>query len=90
MVPCSALEALVRLAVVEQVADAVHRVFEDRGGGEDNDTDLRIDERNGAEGSDESGEFPGEAEVFERCHGEPGGGVNGTWWIVVEPAVRIC
>ena len=31
----SAIEALVRLPVVEQVADAVHAVLEDRGGGED-------------------------------------------------------
>jgi hypothetical protein len=33
----SASEALVRLAVVEQVSDAVGAVLEDRGGGEDQD-----------------------------------------------------
>jgi len=40
----SGLEAGVRLAVVEQVADAVHRVLEDRGGGKHDHADGGIDE----------------------------------------------
>ena len=68
----SALEALVWLAVVEQVADAVHGVLEDRGGGKRDHADLRIHEWNDAVSGDEPGEFPDEAEVFECFHGEPG------------------
>src|SRR5687768_10699727 len=60
----SALEALVRLSVVQQIADAIDRVLEDRCGGEDDDTDLGIDERDGAESGDETGDFPDEAEIF--------------------------
>jgi hypothetical protein len=40
----SAFEALVRFPVVEQVADAVHAVLEDRGGSEDQDAELWIHE----------------------------------------------
>jgi hypothetical protein len=46
----SALEAGVGLAVVEQVADAVHRVLEDRGGGEHDHAYGGIDERDDVEG----------------------------------------
>ena len=42
----SALEALIRLPVVEQVADAVHAVLEERGGCGDDHAGLRIDKRN--------------------------------------------
>jgi hypothetical protein len=66
MVPLSALEAGVGLAVVEQVTDAVHSVLEDRGGGEHDHTDGGIDKRDDVEGGDKTGDLADEAEVFER------------------------
>ena len=72
MVYRSAFEALVRFAVIEQVADAVHRVLEDRGGGEHDKTDLRVHKGNDVESGDEPGEFPDKAEVFECFHGDQG------------------
>ena len=61
----SALKALVRLAVVEQVTDAVYRVFEQRCRSKDDDTNGWIDKRNAIERSDQSGEFPHIAEILE-------------------------
>ena len=60
----SALEALVGLAVVEQVPDAVHRVLEQGGGGEHDHPDLRIHKRNDVERGNEPGDLADEAEVF--------------------------
>ena len=70
--PDSALEAGVRLAVVEQVPDAVHGVLEDRGGGEHDHADGGIDERDDVEGGDKTGDLADEAEVFECFHGDRG------------------
>ena len=61
----STTEALVRLAVVEQVTDAVHHVLENRSGGKDDDTDGCIDKGNDVESGYESGDLSSEAEVFE-------------------------
>ena len=58
-------EALVRLAVVEQIYDAVYRVLEKRCRSKDDDTDGWIDKRNAIERSDQSCEFPHIAEIFE-------------------------
>jgi hypothetical protein len=70
MVPCrSGLEAGVRFAVIEQVTDAVYRVLEQGGSGENDHTHLGVHERDRSKSGDESGEFPGKAEVFERFHG---------------------
>jgi hypothetical protein len=44
MVLRSAFETLVRLAVVEQIADAVHRVFENRSSGKSDHSDFWIHE----------------------------------------------
>ena len=68
----SAFEALVGLAVVEQVTDAVHGVLEDRGGGEHDHADRGIDERDDVEGGHETGDLADEAEVFECFHGDRG------------------
>ena len=69
MTPCrSALEALVRQTVVHQVADAVHGVLEERGGGEYEHLDRWIDEGDDVESGDETGEFTDVGEVFERFH----------------------
>ncbi len=61
----STTEALVRLAVVEQVTDAVCRVLEQRCRSKDDDPDLGIDKRNAIERSDQPGEFPHIAEILE-------------------------
>jgi hypothetical protein len=69
MAPCrSAFETLVRLAVVEQIADAVHHVFENRSGGKDDDTDLWINKWNDVESRNKSGDLSSEAEIFECVH----------------------
>ena len=68
----SALEALVGLAVVEQVADAVYGVLEDRGGGEHDHADRGINERDDVEGGHETGDLADETEVFECFHGDRG------------------
>ena len=68
----SAFEALVGLAVVEQVTDAVHGVLEDRGGGEHDHADRGINERDDVEGGDKTGDLADEAEVFECFHGDRG------------------
>ena len=65
MVCRSAFETLVRLAVVEQVTDAVCRVFEQGCRSKDDDTDLWIDKRDDDESGYESGDFPYIAEIFE-------------------------
>ena len=70
--PRSALEAGVWLTVVKQVADAVHRVLEDRCGGEDDHADRGIDERDHIEGGDKTGDLADETEVFECFHGDLG------------------
>ena len=70
--PRSPLEAGVGFAVVKQVADAVHRVLEDRGGGEHDHADGGIDERDDIEGGDKTGDLADEAEVFECFHGDRG------------------
>jgi len=54
----SGLKALVRLAVVHQVSDAVHRVLEERGGCEYENSDRWIDEWDDVEGGNKSGDFP--------------------------------
>ncbi len=61
----SATEALVRLAVVEQITDAVYRVLEQGCRSKDDDADGWIDKRNAIERSDQSGEFPHIAEILE-------------------------
>ena len=66
----SALEAGVGLAVIEQVADAVHRVLEDRGGGKHDHSNRWIDERDDVEGGHKTGDLADEAEVFECFHGD--------------------
>ena len=48
----STTEALVRLAVVEQISDAVCRVLEQRCRSKDDDTDGWIDKRNAIERGD--------------------------------------
>ncbi len=65
MVRRSAFKTLVRLAVVEQVTDAVCRVFEQGCRSKDDYTDGWIHERNAIERGDQSGNFSGEAEIFE-------------------------
>ena len=65
MVMRLAFETLVRLAVVEQVADTVHRVFEDRSGGKHDHPNCRINKGNDVESRYESGDLSSEAEVFE-------------------------
>ncbi len=83
MAPCSsALEALVWQPIIHQVADAVHRVLEEGGGGEHEHPDGWIDEGDDVEGGNESGEFADVGEVFERFHGDRGFCVN------VQAAVR--
>ncbi len=59
---------MVRLAVVEQVADAVGAVLEDRGGGEDQDAELWVHEGDDVQSGNEAGELADEADVFERFH----------------------
>ncbi len=61
----STTEALVRLTVVEQVTDAVHHVFENRSSGEYDHSDLWINKGNDVESGYESGNFSGEADIFE-------------------------
>ena len=61
----STTEAHVRLAVVEQVTDAVNRVLEQRCRSKGDDTDLWIDKRDDVESGYESGDFPYIAEIFE-------------------------
>ncbi len=68
MVRQSAIETLVWLAVVEQIADAVYRVFEDRSGGKDDHSDLWINKGNDVESRYEAGDLSSEAEVFECVH----------------------
>ena len=70
----SALEAGVRLPVVEQVADAVHSVLEERRGCEYEHTDRWIDGRVGSQSGNEPGVSPAEAEISEHIQG---GGVGG-------------
>ena len=57
MVCHSALEAGVRQPIIHQVTDAIHRVLEERGGGEHEHPDGWIDEGDDVEGGNESGEF---------------------------------
>ena len=68
MVRRSALEALVWLAVVEQISDAVHRVFENRGGGKHDHSDLWVNKGNDVECRYESGDLTSKAEIFECVH----------------------
>jgi len=72
MVCRSAIEAGILFTVIEQVTDAVHRVLEDRSGGEHDHPHLRVHEWNDVEGRNKSGDFPDEAEVFEGFHCELG------------------
>jgi hypothetical protein len=60
----STTEALVRLAIVEQVTDAVCRVLEQGCRSKDDDANGWIDKRNGIESRYESGDLSSEAEVF--------------------------
>ena len=57
----SAVEAGIRLPVVEQVAEAVHRVLEERCGCEYEHTDRWSDEWDHLKGGNESGKFPDKA-----------------------------
>ena len=68
MVCRSALKAGVRQPIIHQVADAIHRVLEERCGGEHEHPDRWIDEGDDVEGGNESGEFRDVSEVFERFH----------------------
>jgi hypothetical protein len=77
MVRRSAFETLVRLAVVEQVTDAVCRVLEQGCRSKDDDANGWIDKRNDVESRYEAGNFSGEAEIFERLHDN--GGDLSTW-----------
>jgi hypothetical protein len=61
----STTEALVRLAIVEQVTDAVCRVLEHGCSSKDDDTDGWIDKRNTIQSRNKPGEFPHIAEIFE-------------------------
>ena len=61
----STTEALVRLAVVEQITDTVCCVLEQRCSSKDDDTNGWIDKWNAIERSDQSGEFPHIAEILE-------------------------
>jgi hypothetical protein len=73
MVPCrSGLETLVGLAVIHQLSDAVHHVLEQGGCCKYEHPNRWIDEWNRSKGGNEPGDLPGEAEVFECFHGEPG------------------
>ncbi len=74
----SALEALVRQPIIHQVTDAIHRVLEEGCGGEDDHPERWIHKRDHLKGRNESGQFPGEAEVFERFDDDSGGDVNGS------------
>ncbi len=65
MVRRSAFKTLVRLAVIEQIADAVHRVLENRSGGKHDHSDLWINKGNDVESGYEAGDLTSEAEVFE-------------------------
>lgn len=58
-------EALVRLAVVEQITDAVCCVLEQRCRSKDDDADGWIDKWNAIERGDQPGEFPHIAEILE-------------------------
>ena len=60
-----AFETLIRPAVVEQITDAVHRVFENRSGGKYDHPNCRIDKGNDVEGGYEAGDLTSEAEIFE-------------------------
>ena len=64
----SAFETLIRLAVVEQIADAVHRAFENRSSGEYDHSDFWIHEWDDIESRYESRDLASEAEVFECVH----------------------
>jgi hypothetical protein len=64
----SAFETLVRLAVVEQIADAVHRVLKNGSGGKYDHSDLWIHEWDDIESRYEAGELVSEAEVFACVH----------------------
>jgi hypothetical protein len=66
----SALEALVGLAVVKQVADAVHRVLEQGCGGEHDHPDLRIHKRDDVKSGNEPGNLADETEILECFHGD--------------------
>ena len=68
MVSRSAFEALVRFAIIEYVPDAVHRIFENRGCGKYDHSDLWVYKWNYVESRDETSNFSSEAEVFERFH----------------------
>lgn len=63
-----AFETLIRLAIVEQVTDTVHRVFENRSCGKYDHSDLWIHEWNDIQSRNETSNFSSEAEVFERFH----------------------
>ena len=65
MVIRSAFETLVRLTVVQQIADTVHRVFQNRSGGKYDHSDLWINKGNDVESRYEAGDLTSEAEVFE-------------------------
>ena len=67
--PLLRFEALVRLSIVEQVADAVHGVLEDGGRSEDHDANGRFDEGDDVEGGDEAGELADVAQILECFHG---------------------
>ena len=73
MVCHSALEARIWQPIIRQVTDAVHRVLEEGGGGEDDHPDRWIDEGDDVEGGNEPGEFPDVDELFECLHGDGSG-----------------
>ena len=63
-----AFETLIWFTVVEYVPDAVHCVFENRGCGKYDHSDLWINKGNDVESRNKSGDLTGKAEVFERFH----------------------
>ncbi len=65
MVRRSAFKTLVRLSVIEQIADAVYRVLENRSCRKHDHSDFWINKGNDVESRYEAGDLTSEAEVFE-------------------------
>ena len=57
------------LDLYDVIADAVDRVLEDRGSGENEHPDGRVDERDGVQGRDEAGQLADVAQILECFNG---------------------
>ena len=75
----SGFERLVFFAVIEQVADAVDRIFEDGRPREDPNSVFLGDERDGVECGDKTSDFADQREDFDGVH-IPRHGVN--WCLI--------